>query len=39
MPTDVDGDKVRAEFKEGVLTVFLPKAAAARPAQIDVNIA
>ena len=39
MPTDVDGDKVRAEFKEGVLRVFLPKAATALPKQIDVKIA
>lgn len=39
MPTDVDGEKVRAEFKDGVLNVFLPKAATARPKQIDVKIA
>jgi HSP20 family protein len=38
MPTEVDADKVRAEFTNGVLTVFLPKSAAARPAQIDVKI-
>jgi HSP20 family protein len=38
MPTDVDADKVRAEFKEGVLKVFLPKATTALPKQIDVKI-
>jgi HSP20 family protein len=39
MPTDIDGDKVRAEFKDGVLNVFLPKAPAAKPKAIDVKIA
>ena len=39
MPTDIDADKVRAEFTEGVLKVFLPKATTALPKQIDVKIA
>ena len=38
MPTEVDAEKVRAEFKEGVLSVFLPKATTARPKQIDIKI-
>jgi HSP20 family protein len=38
MPTEVDAEKVRAEFKEGVLHVFLPKATTARPMQIDIKI-
>ena len=38
MPTEVDAEKVRAEFKEGVLNVFLPKATTARPKQIDIQI-
>ncbi len=38
MPTDVDPEKVRAEFKEGVLHVFLPKSTIARPKPIDVTI-
>jgi HSP20 family protein len=39
LPIDVDAAKVRAEFKEGVLNVVLPKAETAKPKQIDVAIA
>lgn len=39
LPTDVDADKVRAEFKDGVLNVVVPKAPAAKPKQIEVKIA
>ena len=38
MPTEIDPEKVRAEFKEGVLNVFLPKAPAAKPKVIDVKL-
>lgn len=38
LPTDVDQQKVAAEFKEGVLTVRLPKSAAATPKTIDVSV-
>jgi HSP20 family protein len=38
LPTEVDADKVRAEFKDGVLSVVLPKAPAAKPKLIDVQI-
>ena len=38
MPTEVDGEKVRAEFKDGVLHVFLPKAMSAKPKTIDVKV-
>jgi HSP20 family protein len=38
MPTDIDPDKVRAEFKEGVLNVFLPKTPTAKPKMIDVKV-
>lgn len=38
MPTDIDADKVRAEFKEGVLNVYLPKAPSAKPKLIDVKV-
>jgi HSP20 family molecular chaperone IbpA len=34
----VDPDKVRAEFKDGVLNVVLPKAPAAKPKMIDVKV-
>jgi HSP20 family protein len=39
VPTDVDEQKVGAEFKNGVLTVHLPKSAAAKPKTIDVKVA
>jgi HSP20 family protein len=38
MPTDIDPDKIRAEFKEGVLNVYLPKAPSAKPKLIDVKV-
>jgi HSP20 family protein len=38
LPSDVDPDKVRAEFKDGVLNVVLPKAPAAKPKMIDVKV-
>jgi HSP20 family protein len=37
MPSDIDNNKVEAEFSNGVLTVKLPKAAAAKPRQITVK--
>lgn len=36
VPSEVDGDKVSADYRDGVLTVTLPKAAAAKPRQIRV---
>jgi len=38
LPTAVAADKVKAAYKDGVLTVTLPKAEEAKPKQIDVNI-
>ena len=38
LPTQVDGDKVQAAYKDGVLTVSLPKAEAAKPKQIAVSV-
>jgi len=38
LPSEVDGENVRAEFKDGVLTVSLPKAPAVRPKLIDVTV-
>lgn len=38
LPTEVDAEKVRAEFRDGVLNVTLPKAPAAKPKMIDVKI-
>jgi len=38
LPTSVEGDKVKAELKEGVLTIVLPKKEEAKTKQIAVNI-
>lgn len=37
--TPVDGDKVSATFEAGILTVTLPKSAAAKPRKIEVRTA
>jgi HSP20 family protein len=37
LPTRVDGEKVKATYKDGILTVTLPKAEDAKPKQIQVN--
>ena len=39
LPTEVDGTNVQAEFKEGVLSVHLPKTAKALPKHIEVKVA
>jgi HSP20 family protein len=39
LPDDADGNKVKAEFKNGLLTVHLPKSEHAKPKQIEVNVA
>jgi HSP20 family protein len=39
LPDDADGNKVKAEFKNGILTVHLPKNEKAKPKQIEVNVA
>ncbi|HEY5778369.1 MAG TPA: Hsp20/alpha crystallin family protein [Terrimicrobiaceae bacterium] len=38
LPDTAPGDKVNAEFKDGVLKVHLPKSAEAKPKAIDVNV-
>ena len=38
LPDDASPEKVRAEFKEGVLTVHLVKDAKAKPQQVEVKI-
>lgn len=39
LPDTVDGDGIRAELRDGVLAVHLPKAAAARPRRVQVAVA
>jgi len=37
LPADVDSGKVKASLKDGILTLVLPKAEAAKPRQIDIH--
>jgi HSP20 family protein len=38
LPARVESDKVNATYKDGILTVTLPKAEDAKPKQIQVNV-
>jgi HSP20 family protein len=38
LPDEADGSKVKAEFKEGVLRVHLPKNPVAKPKAIEVKV-
>jgi HSP20 family protein len=37
LPTPVEADKVKASYKDGILTVTLPKAETAKPKQIQIK--
>ena len=39
LPDVADAGKVKAEFKNGVLTVHMPKSEKAKAKQVEVNIA
>jgi HSP20 family protein len=39
LPEDADGDKIEAQFKDGLLTVELPKRPETAPRQIQVKVA
>jgi len=39
LPKKVDADHVKASYKDGILTINLPKAAEAKPRQIEVKTA
>ena len=38
LPAAVDGEKVKAAYKDGILTIELPKVEEAKPRQIAVNV-
>ena len=38
LPEYVEGDKIEAAYANGVLTITVPKAAAARPRKIDIKV-
>jgi HSP20 family protein len=38
LPTRIDASKVTASYRDGILTVTLPKAEEAKPKQIQVNV-
>jgi HSP20 family protein len=38
LPEPVAADKVKADYKDGILTVTLPKTEAAKPKKIDVSV-
>jgi len=38
LPTTVKSDKIDASYKDGVLSVFLPKAEEAKPKQIELKV-
>ncbi len=38
LPREVEGDKVKASYKDGVLTIFPPKSAQAKEREILIKI-
>ena len=38
LPTHIQGDKVKAGFKDGVLTVTLPKKEEVKPKEISISV-
>jgi len=38
LPAPVSADKVKAQYKDGILTITLPKTEEAKPKQIDVHV-
>lgn len=38
LPTEVDGDKVKAVYQDGILTITLPKPDLMKPKEVDIEI-
>src|SRR5262249_24312046 len=38
LPSPVSADKVKAQYKDGILSIVLPKTEEAKPKQIDVSV-
>jgi HSP20 family protein len=38
LPTSVKSDRIEAEYKDGILTITMPKAEEAKPKQIEVKV-
>jgi len=38
LPTQVDAEKVKASYRDGILTIKLPKSEEAKPKQIEINV-
>ncbi len=38
LPTSVKSDRIEAEYKDGILTINMPKAEEAKPKQIEVKV-
>lgn len=38
LPTEVESNKVKADYRDGILTITLPKAEEAKPRQISVSV-
>ena len=37
LPADIEADETRADYRDGVLSVVLPKAAAAKPKRVEIR--
>ena len=37
LPSDADGEHIRAEYSKGVLTVHVPKATDAKPRKVEIT--
>jgi HSP20 family protein len=37
LPLQIDADAIRAEYREGVLALFIPRAASEKPRTIRIN--